>query len=242
MNGYDLLLCMNDVDNKHIVGAVRRKWTPQDRALCAGLLLLLVMGVLLFRTPADIRYGCNVHPTLTINNVTYMLAEKSLAPDDSFVYMDTIDVAFSSDGGSEYKDAQVWISHDDDTRVYVKNGSGWALFVREEMRFQWICYQNCLYVYADHYETHYLNCVESYDSAVLEDGAVFLDNLTFSEHYRLPTRDFTTNTLELDGYRVFYCEGNDYLIVEVPDGLSGGKYRYDRFYPILPDAVYSIQN
>lgn len=237
MNGYDLLLCMNDVDNKHIVGAVRRKRTPWDRALCAGLLLLLVMGVLLLRTPDDIRYSCGIYPTVTIKDVTYMLAEKSLAPDDSFVYLDTIDAAAFPDESGEYMDAQIWISHDDDTRVYVKNGSDWVMFVREEMRFQWICYQDRLYVYADHYEIHYQNSVEPYDSAVLEAGAVFLDYLTFSERYRLPTENFATNTPELDGYRVFNGEGNEYLIVEVPDGIAGGKYRYDRFYPILPDAV-----
>lgn len=239
MNGYDLLLCMNDVDNKHIAGAVFRRRIQPNRTLCAGILLILVIGVLFLKMPADIRYGCDIYPSLTIDGVTYMLAQKSQGPDATFVYLDTIDTANLSSESGEYMDAQIWISHEDDTRVYVKNDSGWELFVREELQFQWISYRGCLYVYEDSYAVHYQNSIESYNSAVLEDGAVFLEHLTFSGRYRLPTEDFATNSLDMDGYRVFCCEGKDYLIVEVPEGLSRGRSRYDRFYPVLPDAVFS---
>lgn len=239
MTGTDLLMCLNDIDDMLVTEAVQPRPALWKHHLCAGLLLLLIAGAILtMRTPSHIRFGCNIRPTVTIDGISYTQVQESTAPDSSYVLLDSIGSHTFSAEQSEYTDAQIWISPDDATRVYVKYSSGWQLFVRKELQFEWICYQGRLYVDADHYETYYKGNVESYNSALLEERASFLDCLTFTQQFQLPTQEFTTNTSELHGLQIFSLSDSNFLIVEIPDGLSGGRPRYDRFYPIAPNAVF----
>ena len=121
--------------------------------------------------------------------------------------------------------------------LWMEHEGQYEHFLSEKYLCDWIYHDGRLFLYSDDYYTLENIIPQNYSTVVLPEDAKELGKLRYNPDKRLPDAELElTHNGEYDNHTVYYSESLDCLLVEIPNGASGRRTAYWRFYPISPEA------
>ncbi|MBR4193136.1 MAG: hypothetical protein IKQ54_02240 [Oscillospiraceae bacterium] len=120
--------------------------------------------------------------------------------------------------------------------LWMEHAGRYEHYLAQKYLCSWIRYDGRLWLYEGDCEICGLGDLRSSTVFFPEDSKE-LGMLCYHPDKRLPDNELEiTQNAELDQHRIYYSESQDCLLVEIPNGASGGRTAYWRFYPVSPDA------
>lgn len=121
--------------------------------------------------------------------------------------------------------------------LWMEHAGRYEHYLAQKYLCDWIYHDGRLFLYSGAYYTLKNIIPQSYSTVELPEDAKELGKLRYNPDKRLPDAELElTHNGEYDNHTVYYSESLDCLLVEIPNGASGGRTAYWRFYPVSPDA------
>lgn len=137
----------------------------------------------------------------------------------------------------EYIGCKLYRDPDLPGELWLEHNGQYEHLLSEKYLCDWIYHGGRLFLYNDDYYTLKNIIPQNYSTVELPEDAKELGKLRYNPDKRLPDVELEiTHNAELDQHRVYSSESLDCLLVEIPNGTSGGRTAYWRFYPISPEA------